>query len=330
MRGIAITAFISVMVTSSPVPAQSGQSLQSRLDRLEREIQTLSRAVYRGEKPPQTAQQPAGTSGQSDFRANIQVQISDLEQRLSALTGKYQRNRNRIDKLAQRLETALSDIRMRLEKLEGAQQQQKPGQASQTSERQQAGSTTDQAEEQPVSVPELAQSVAQGEQGGQSTDEATLGTITTKPDSQSDTDNASQASGNNTGSSSDQATEAYEQAFAKLKDGKYEAAATAFQSFMDKYPDHKLVLNAHYWLGESYYARDRYQKAARTFAEGYQEYPEGKKAADNLLKLGLSLEAMDRKKDACVALNQLKQKFGDASGPVIRRADKEIERIGCE
>jgi tol-pal system protein YbgF len=319
---------------TQPVYAQSEQSLQSRLNRLERDIQTLSRAVYKGETPPRPAQQGnSGNGGGSGFRANVQMQLSDLEQRLSELTGKYQQSRNRIDKLEQRLETALSDVRLRLNKLEESQKQQrKQAQQSQSSGQQQSPGVAQQESEKAVSAGELAQSVARETQGDQSPDEATLGTITTQKEGQSVSGGTNQEEGvsGDAGSAAGKATRAYEQAFAKLQSGKYEVAAEAFRSYIDNHPEHKLVQNARYWLGESYYARNQYERAARTFADAYQKYPEGKKAADNLLKLGLSLNAMDRKKDACVALNQLKQKFGDTSGPVIRRAEKEIERIGCE
>src|SRR3546814_19535879 len=55
-----------------------------------------------------------------------------------------------------------------------------------------------------------------------------------------------------------------------------------------------------YWLGETYYVRQRYQDAAVAFLEGYQKYPKSPKAADNLLKLGMALgpvgqKAADRK-----------------------------------
>jgi len=75
--------------------------------------------------------------------------------------------------------------------------------------------------------------------------------------------------------------------------------------------------------------RGDFQRAARIFAEGYQQYPDSAKTPDNLLKLGLSLSSIGNDKDACIAFNQLKKDFSSGSGPVLRRAEQEIERLGC-
>lgn len=57
----------------------------------------------------------------------------------------------------------------------------------------------------------------------------------------------------------------YEMAFSLLKGGNYGSAKNGFETFLKSYPDHPLVSNATYWLGECYYAQGEYDKAARIF-----------------------------------------------------------------
>lgn len=131
------------------------------------------------------------------------------------------------------------------------------------------------------------------------------------------------------GSSGD-ATASYERAFAYLKVNKYQEAQEGFEGFLENHKEHVLSANAKYWLGETHYVRGEYKKSARIFAEGFQTYPDSAKAPDILLKLGMSLVGMDKKKEACVALSQVEVKFPNGSGPVIKRARTEMEKIGCE
>lgn len=122
----------------------------------------------------------------------------------------------------------------------------------------------------------------------------------------------------------------YQQAFSFLRDKNYAQAEKYFRDFLSSFPEHNLVQNAKYWLGETYYVRDDFERAARLFAEGYQTYPQGSKAPDNLLKLGLSLANLGNQKDACLTLSQLKRKFQTGAGPVLDRAEREMQDMNCQ
>tara|TARA_R110001592_G_scaffold20926_20_gene84806 strand:- start:29986 stop:30834 length:849 start_codon:yes stop_codon:yes gene_type:complete len=125
------------------------------------------------------------------------------------------------------------------------------------------------------------------------------------------------------------AARAYDTAYSYIKSRDFDRAEAEFANFIKNYPDHDLVSNAKYWYGETFYVRGDYNQAARVFAEGYQKYPDGAKAASNLLKLGMSLVGMGKKDDACIAFKQLKKDYSKSSIPVLKRADSEMEKIGC-
>jgi len=86
------------------------------------------------------------------------------------------------------------------------------------------------------------------------------------------------------GAGADQA--AYNQAFDILKAGKYVDAITAFQQFLQSWPQSALADNAQYWLGESYYVTRDFQSAAAAFQTLLDRWPDSRKAPDALLKLG--------------------------------------------
>ncbi|CAO3419225.1 tol-pal system protein YbgF [Azospirillum doebereinerae] len=121
----------------------------------------------------------------------------------------------------------------------------------------------------------------------------------------------------------------YERAFELLRQSDYDKAEKALQEFIAKNKSHAYAGNAQYWLGESYYVRNKFPEAAQAFAETLSKYPKNPKAPDSLLKLGMSLQQLNKKSDACTAFNQLMTKFPEASASVKRRADTERKRINC-
>lgn len=288
-----------------PALAQSSRDVVNRLSRLENEIETLNRAVYRGERGAVTASSGGDVSSLSPAeRAGFEVRLQQLEVEVQGLRGTLEEQSHAIGQLQDKLETSLNDIEMRLGNV-------RPSVGTSSSSGQYYNATPVTKQE---AQPSQDDAFKWSSNASSSSTSQTLGTTT---------------SSSAPPTTSDAASTAYEHAFALLKSSKYEAAGRDFESFLSMYPDHELSGNAKYWLGETYYVRGNYEKAARVFAEGYQKYPKGTKAADNLLKLGMSLAALGNTKDACVALGQLKKDFPSGSGPVLRRADQEMTRLNC-
>lgn len=276
---------------SFPGRAQSSSDTSSRLDRMERDIQTLSRAIYRGEEPPPGAFSGGGGS------ADTEVRLQQLETQIRDLTGRVEEQSYQIRQLQEAMERQAGDLELRLQDLE------RGGMAAAPSRY-----TPPQPQN---SAPVYNQRPAQQQPVQQ------LGSYTQSP-----------VSDNVTGAVDDAAA-AYENAFAMLKAGNYDSAEVEFKNFLDRYPDHVLGPNAKYWYGETFYVRGEHERAARIFADAYQSDPQGSKSADNLLKLGMSLAGMGNQSDACIALRQLTQGGAQAGSPVMRRAEQEMARLGC-
>lgn len=109
------------------------------------------------------------------------------------------------------------------------------------------------------------------------------------------------------GTGADQA--AYNQAFDILKAGKYVDAVTAFQQFLQTYPQSTLADNAQYWLGESYYVTRDFQSAAAAFQTVLDRWPDSRKAPDALLKLGYTQAELKHIAQARATLTSVSTRF---------------------
>ena len=107
------------------------------------------------------------------------------------------------------------------------------------------------------------------------------------------------------------------------------AAEAALKAFVEQHPKDPMAGNAQYWLGETYYTRNRFLEAASAFAEGYKRYPKSAKAAEDLLKLGMSLSRANQKPNACLAFAQLDRDFPNPGASIRDRAATEKKHLGC-
>ena len=115
------------------------------------------------------------------------------------------------------------------------------------------------------------------------------------------------AAGTAAAAGADQA--AYDQAFNILKAGKYPEAITAFQQFLQSWPQSALADNAQYWLGESYYVTRDFQSAAAAFQTLLDRWPDSRKAPDALLKLGYTQAELKHTAQARATLTSVSTRF---------------------
>lgn len=121
---------------------------------------------------------------------------------------------------------------------------------------------------------------------------------------------------------------AYDQALDMLKEGRYGDAATAFQDFLQKYPDSSYADNAQYWLGEVYYVTREFPKALAEFDKVLKNYSGSAKAADALLKQGyIQYELKDWAKARTLLGEVVKNYPGSTSA---RLAQERLDRLKQE
>ena len=288
--------------------------------------QNFNRDVEEGEvlAPPQPM---APTAPAHNLQAtDLQVRMNALENLVRGMTGhveKLQFQNNQLMQMQQKI-AADNDIRFKdiEQKLITHESNMKGLVAAQQNLAQQQAVTAAAQQQQaapppPAPEPEAAKTVDAPQPKEKAT--GTMGTISKNKDEPNvvkGDDSTAQAQ--------------YDEAFNALRQAKYDDAEKSFQDFLKNHPKHRLVENAKYWLGESYYARGKFQEAAVAFAEAYQEFPKGAKAPDNLLKLSMSLGSLGKKEDACTTLNELTKKFPAATAVTRNRAEQQKKTLGCK
>lgn len=323
---IRLALFICLLAAAVPTVASAQQdvsALLNRMARLERELADLQRTVYAGGQPPasvtagQAAQLAAPDGAGGSPLARIEIRLQQIEETIRGLTGRVEELGFRVQNVSDRMDRLQTDTDIRFRELTG------DAGASGTI----SGGGTATAGAQTLSSSGAGSSAAptRGAPAGtlgslSGSDVAALETATPPP--AGDTTAALLPAD---GSVEDQ----YKAAFDHLVKHDLPTAEAAFKAFLSEHSDDPLAGNAQYWLGETYYARERYEDAAVAFLEGYQSYPDSPKAADNLLKLGMSLARIDRKEEACTTFAKLSADFPNAPTNIRRRLINETRALNC-
>ncbi|HEY8279801.1 MAG TPA: tetratricopeptide repeat protein [Bdellovibrionota bacterium] len=90
----------------------------------------------------------------------------------------------------------------------------------------------------------------------------------------------------------------FSSAMGSFKEKDFQGAAAGFRAYLDANPKGKLVLDAHFYLGESLYQQKSFEEAVAEFAVVHEKAPGvalGRKAT---LRLAQSFKAMGKGKDA--------------------------------
>ncbi|WNJ91916.1 tol-pal system protein YbgF [Bosea sp. 685] len=125
------------------------------------------------------------------------------------------------------------------------------------------------------------------------------------------------------------AKEAYDIAYASVLRKEYEQAEMGFRQFLQSYPRDRLAADATYWLGESYFQRQRYREAAEQFLKISRENPRSTKAPDSLLRLGMALNGLGARDQACATYAKVGVDYPAASSAVRQGVERERRRSGC-
>jgi tol-pal system protein YbgF len=121
----------------------------------------------------------------------------------------------------------------------------------------------------------------------------------------------------------------FDAAAAALKGEQFDTAESEFKAFVDKYPKDKLVPDAVFYLGETYFQRGRYREAAEQYLKISSDFSKTAKAPDSLLRLGQSLDKLGAKEQACAAFAEVGRKYPSASASLRAMADREAKRVQC-
>ena len=323
LRALSLIAPVAFLFAAGPALAQPGdiQSLESRLDRLERSVQDLGAAIYRDGAAP-SGGVPAAGSGQ---------RLSDIEASLRQLTGAIEQMQYELRALKEQQDRFERDAQYRLLTIENggtppagmappppASSGGGAGMAPMTPPMPSPDSSgMGEATGGPTNLGYDGEG-AGGAAPGPSNDMAAnlapgsgvLGTIPAPPP----------------GSSADSL---YSQGMDQLSRAQYPQAQQLFQQVVANYGTSEFAPQAQFWIADIYYVQKDYTAAARSYAEVLKRYPDSGRAPDAMLKLGLSLMELGQKNEGCTTLGALRSKYPNASDQIVGRAQREAKKAGC-
>jgi tol-pal system protein YbgF len=118
---------------------------------------------------------------------------------------------------------------------------------------------------------------------------------------------------------------AYDKAFQSIRNGNYAAASREFRAFIQQYPDHALVPNAWYWLGQSYFVTTNYGVALDAFKQLVSQFPQSDKTPDALLKVGYCQIELKQVDAARATLKQVIAKYPGSDSASL--AQERLQRL---
>ena len=181
LRAAAVLGLLVLpLAAPSPAAAQNAEvrSLTNKVERLQRELNTLQRQVYSGEAPAapegggQQAAPSGGGTGLSQAAAQrLNSRLSSLEQEIQRMTGRLEETQYRVRQLTDRMDKLVQDVDYRLTQLEQAAGTAQTGGQSQANGggQQQGGQTQAQTQKQTdgSGTGQGRQTASSGQAGGQ-------------------------------------------------------------------------------------------------------------------------------------------------------------------
>lgn len=284
-----------LVIFSFPAFAQNNdmRAVMSRMEQMQRQMDTISKQVYSGNPPPQAMSGRSAATDNAGLAAAMDERISGVEGTLRQINNRLDEQDYAIGQMKQDLELFKTDLEIRLKEMGAPRQEQ-------------VGITPLQPNDPPASAPATSSDAASA-----SSDRAIVPAdmVQELP--------------------ADSAASLYDVAFQALREQKYDRAEAGFRNFLQRYSKDPLAGNAQYWLGETFYVRGKFEDAAKIFAQAYKTYPKSSKAPDNLLKLGLSLSQINKKQEACVTFAQLSKQYPSAAPVIKQRASDEMKKLNC-
>ncbi|MGV3769851.1 MAG: hypothetical protein ACO1NM_07460 [Sphingobium phenoxybenzoativorans] len=277
---LAVSTLSLMLPIASAATAQS-VPIETRVDRLEKEVRAVQRKVFPGGAPiePEITRQPAapaqiGTPASTPL-SDLMARVDALEGQLASLTGQTEQNAYKI------------------KQLEDAFAKYKADMAAATA------ST--------VSPPPLAATPANASAPPK---------VTPTPAASDARRNAvAVVERPETG---DAAGDAYTYGF-RLWDAKfYPEAQAQLKSALDKYASSGFASRISNLLGRAYLDDGKPALASVAFYENYQKRPKGDRAADSLTWLGEALIQLKKPADACKVYSQLEQDYGSTLSATLR------------
>lgn len=286
---------------SAQAADQDPAYLAEQLRRVQQQLRDLQGQIYRNAAPVNPGD-PATAAAGPAVPQNPQ-RLADLEQSLQSLTGQVEDLAFQVKRLQDQYAAFQRDTQFRLSALEG-------------------GAPSSLSSAVPPATAGGPSPMTLGPQPGPSRGGAPgPGTLGTLPAS------AAPALASSPGALT--ADEQYKAALNLLSKQQYAEAQGAFRQFVTVNPKHELAGTAQFFAADIDFVQKNYPAAAQGFTSVLRTYPKSSRAPDAMLKLGLSLLQAGDKKNGCLTLGAIKQKYPSANGEIVTRAQRARTTAAC-
>ena len=307
-----IVILFLINISSYRVHSDEIGTVIQKLENLQRDINTLEKAVYSRDIKSVSSTSSISNSA-NDVLTKHLLKLSELEEQFKNLTNNFEEINFKLDKLSSRITKIQTDNQVRFQDLESGNPDLLKSKQSKKKKKLPGSS-------EPTDLGGVSESdIAATEQIQQTQSIDSAGTVLTETPERVEKVLPDVS-----------AEEQYKFAVSFIKIGDYETAEVALREFVDTNTNHKLAGNAQYWYGETFRVRQLYQDAATAYLFGYQKFPKSTKAPVNLLKLGVMLVKIGEKEQGCSMILGLKDEYPKANQSVIQKAEYEKKKFNCD
>ena len=276
---------------------EEGQrSLKQQLDRLQRDVNDLSKSVYQKNAHDIESENKVESDNSMNISA-FDMRIYDLEKDIKTLNLNFEEVLFQIDELIQLYEELNLKIDTHL--------------INKSRETKTSEFSSNEINDNSISEDSLS--------------ENTLGTLKINSEDLSDSTEENQPDNKILDLSPD---EQFQIAFDLLRSQQFDQAKKTLEEFIDNNSENELAGPSYYWLGEIHLLKKNYREAALIFAEGYQKYPTSIKSPDSLYKLAEALSQIDKINDACNTLKKFTKEY--INHKLMNKTNNMIIELECE
>lgn len=245
--------------------------------------------VYDVDNTPTQPQTAVGAQGQSSLEQRIVV----LERIVESRTQMQHRLQQHLDTMQSEIDELRGAVEVNTNQLEKVLERQR---------------------ELYLEIDKRVEALKQGSGGMNSASTPISGNLTPTPTSTPPPSSSSNASSQDEG-------EAYEAAVNLiLKSREYDKAIPAFQSFLGEFPNSEYAPNAHYWLGQLLFNKQKWSEASEQFNIVINKFSDSAKRPDALLKLGVISERQGNKTEARTLFEQVIQEYPNSSATKLAQS----------
>jgi len=318
---ILFSFFLIFIFPNNTVVAESeNEKLTKILETIQKDIQTLEKAVY--SERESTSSNNSFDQDSEDVLTRHLLKLSEIENQFQELTNRFEEINFKLDKLSNRMSKVQADNQIRFQQLEN----KSITEITSNDENKIVSSATEKQDEvlpgssEPQDLGSISYKDTETNLSTQQTQSIdTTGTVVTE-----EFYSEEKLLPNET------PEKQYEFATSFLKVGDYNMAERAFNEFVNTNPNHELAGNAQYWYAETFRIRQLYTDAASAYLEGYQKYPKSIKGPINLLKLGVSLVQIGEKDQGCLMITGVQKQYPKAKQSVLQKAKYEEKKFECK